>query len=66
MIAMLKRPLPQKECSKGWKSLIDELVADLDVLTGAHQIETVQIKEKFVTLRFYIDRSANLRRSRFG
>ena len=42
------------ECGVGWLDLIDELCTTLDELYP-EQVIAAQVKEKFGTLRFYID-----------
>lgn len=45
------------ECGDGWFNLIDKLCAGIQQyveLTHCPQVEAVQVKEKFGTLRFYI------------
>ncbi|QTN22235.1 hypothetical protein HZ992_19030 [Rhizobacter sp. AJA081-3] len=40
--------------SRGWVSLVRELVRDIDALIGdEHDFRILQLKEKFGTLRFY-------------
>lgn len=41
-----------EQVGPGWKSLVEKLIIDLDVLGWDHQL--LQIKEKFGGLRFYI------------
>lgn len=41
------------ECGEGWNRLLAELDADLRRLCPGYQV--TQVKEKFGTLRFYID-----------
>lgn len=40
------------ECDKGWYPLIEELIKELDKLP--EEIEVLQVKEKFGSLRFYV------------
>lgn len=50
------------ECGDGWFDLIDALCEVLQFATdhsGAPQIEAVQVKEKFGTLRFYCRNSSD-------
>ena len=41
------------ECDKGWYPLIRELIEKLDKLP--EEIEVLQVKEKYATLRFYVN-----------
>jgi hypothetical protein len=40
------------ECNKGWYPLIQELIDELNKLP--EEIEVLQVKEKYGTLRFYV------------
>jgi len=43
------------ECSEGWYSLIEKMIDELNPLSENLDINIVQIKEKYGTLRVYID-----------
>lgn len=48
------------ECGDGWYKVIDDLCFTIQQYvdsTGATQPEAVQVKEKFGTLRFYVDKA---------
>jgi hypothetical protein len=50
------------ECGSGWEPIIrtlSERLTNLSNLEGVHCV-AVQVKEKFGTLRFYIDKSTDL------
>lgn len=42
----------------GWLDLIEKLVLDLEALPGGERLRCMQVKEKFGTLRFYLEGSA--------
>ncbi len=43
------------ECGNGWFQLLSDLCAKLDALQLGPQFKVSQVKEKFATLRFYVD-----------
>lgn len=50
------------ECLSGWHDLIDTLCCSLQERTDQHgdpQIKATQIKEKFGTLRFYVEAASH-------
>lgn len=53
--------LPDYTCGPGWLPLVEALVVELNSLPEGNWSKSVfQIKEKFGTLRFYIDQASEL------
>ena len=56
-----REPLTERgiECSDGWHNILVQLVEDIYKEDIKREIRVVQIKEKFGTLRFYIEIKSN-------
>ena len=51
--------LPPFECDKGWNKLIEALCETLSIVDKDKEIRVQQIKEKYASLRFYINVSSD-------
>jgi hypothetical protein len=52
---MLQKPIFSYTHLPGWKTLIDQLVEQLDAATGAHAFRMADLKEKYGSLRIEIE-----------